>query len=168
MQNQPILRRKHFIFDFPVEGTARINVSESGKLREAGARIGSLVLASFKKKNPIDALLLYGYIGVGKTDLLSGIVHSFDGSNDIPDEQPASKTYERYNCWPAVHKVNLRRGISRFNASFKPRSNEMLIVEWPEAFAGKDTEAFMQYKTNDILVHKNAIPDPIKKKLGIK
>ncbi len=30
------------------------------------------------------------------------------------------------------------------------------------------TEAFMQYKTNDILVHKNAIPDPIKKKLGIK
>ena len=30
------------------------------------------------------------------------------------------------------------------------------------------TEAFMQYKTNDILVHKNAIPAPIKKKLGIK
>lgn len=30
------------------------------------------------------------------------------------------------------------------------------------------SEAFMQYKTNDILVHKNAIPKDIKKKLGIK
>ena len=30
------------------------------------------------------------------------------------------------------------------------------------------TEAFMQYKTNDVLVHKDAIPAPIKKKLGIK
>ena len=30
------------------------------------------------------------------------------------------------------------------------------------------TEAFMQYKTNDILLHKDAIPAPIKKKLGIK
>lgn len=30
------------------------------------------------------------------------------------------------------------------------------------------TEAFMQYKTNDILVHKDAIPAPIKRKLGIK
>ena len=30
------------------------------------------------------------------------------------------------------------------------------------------TEAFMQYKTNDVLVHKDAIPTPIKKKLGIK
>lgn len=30
------------------------------------------------------------------------------------------------------------------------------------------SEAFMQYKTNDILVHKNAIPKDIRKKLGIK
>ena len=30
------------------------------------------------------------------------------------------------------------------------------------------TEAFMQYKTNDVLLHKDAIPAPIKKKLGIK
>ena len=30
------------------------------------------------------------------------------------------------------------------------------------------TEAFMQYKTNDILLHRDAIPSPIKKKLGIK
>lgn len=30
------------------------------------------------------------------------------------------------------------------------------------------SEAFMQYKTNDILVHKDAIPKDIKKKLGIK
>ena len=30
------------------------------------------------------------------------------------------------------------------------------------------SEAFMQYKTNDVLVHKNAIPKDIKKKLGIK
>jgi len=30
------------------------------------------------------------------------------------------------------------------------------------------TEAFMKYKTNDVLVHKDAIPAPIKKKLGIK
>ena len=29
------------------------------------------------------------------------------------------------------------------------------------------SEAFMQYKTNDILVHKNAIPKDIRKKLGI-
>ena len=29
------------------------------------------------------------------------------------------------------------------------------------------SEAFMKYKTNDILVHKNAIPDDIRKKLGI-
>ncbi len=29
------------------------------------------------------------------------------------------------------------------------------------------SEAFMQYKTNDILVHKNAIPKDIKKKLGL-
>ena len=30
------------------------------------------------------------------------------------------------------------------------------------------TEAFMRYKTNDVLVHKDAIPAPIKKKMGIK
>jgi len=30
------------------------------------------------------------------------------------------------------------------------------------------TEAFMKYKTNDVLVHKDAIPSPIKRKLGIK
>ena len=30
------------------------------------------------------------------------------------------------------------------------------------------SEAFMRYKTNDILVHKNAIPKDIRKKLGIK
>ena len=30
------------------------------------------------------------------------------------------------------------------------------------------SEAFMRYKTNDVLVHKNAIPKDIKKKLGIK
>ncbi|MCR5050277.1 MAG: aminopeptidase [Paludibacteraceae bacterium] len=30
------------------------------------------------------------------------------------------------------------------------------------------SEAFMQYKTNDILVHKDALPKDIKKKLGIK
>ena len=29
------------------------------------------------------------------------------------------------------------------------------------------SEAFMQYKTNDVLVHKNAIPKDIRKKLGI-
>jgi len=29
------------------------------------------------------------------------------------------------------------------------------------------TEAYMQFKTNDILVHKDAVPEPIKKKLGI-
>ena len=30
------------------------------------------------------------------------------------------------------------------------------------------SEAYMQYKTNDVLVHKNAIPKEIRKKLGIK
>ena len=30
------------------------------------------------------------------------------------------------------------------------------------------SEAYMQYKTNDVLVHKNAIPKDIRKKLGIK
>ncbi len=30
------------------------------------------------------------------------------------------------------------------------------------------SEAFMKFKTNDVLVHKDAIPSPIKKKLGIK
>ncbi|MBQ2190022.1 MAG: aminopeptidase [Paludibacteraceae bacterium] len=30
------------------------------------------------------------------------------------------------------------------------------------------SEAFMQYKTNDVLVHKNAIPKDIRKKLGLK
>ena len=30
------------------------------------------------------------------------------------------------------------------------------------------SEAFMQYKTLDILVHKNAIPKDIRKKLGLK
>jgi aminopeptidase C len=30
------------------------------------------------------------------------------------------------------------------------------------------SEAYMQYKTNDILVHKDAIPKNIRKKLGIK
>ena len=30
------------------------------------------------------------------------------------------------------------------------------------------SEAFMQYKTNDVLVHKNAIPKDLRKKLGIK
>ena len=29
------------------------------------------------------------------------------------------------------------------------------------------TEAYMKYKTNEVLVHKDAIPAPIKKKLGI-
>jgi aminopeptidase C len=29
------------------------------------------------------------------------------------------------------------------------------------------SEAFMQYKTNNVLVHKNAIPKEIRKKLGI-
>ena len=30
------------------------------------------------------------------------------------------------------------------------------------------SEAFMQYKTNDILVHKDALPKDIRKKLGLR
>ena len=30
------------------------------------------------------------------------------------------------------------------------------------------SEAFMRYKTNDVLVHKDALPKPLRKKLNIK